>query len=110
MWRVVVLVWLVGAVGSGVLLHLGGVARADVFYPPFLLNWLIFWPLLTIEMLGANACIHGCSSSVPAGMADLITWLLPYQVLDTLTFPIVCAVIAWLIIRGRRRKPGRMLR
>lgn len=78
--------------------------------PPGVLRFVIFWPLLTVEALGESACAHGCSGSLLAGMADLISWLLPFPVLDTLTFLIVCAGIAWLIVRGRRRRPGRMLR
>ena len=110
MKRVLVLIWFLGAIVSAALQYLGDPTVMRGIGPSGLLRLALFWPILTVEALGEDACAHGCSGSLLTGTADLISWLLPFPVLDTLTLLIVCAAIAWLIVRGRRHRQGRMLR
>ena len=106
--RIVIGVWLAGTAVYPLLSS--QVATAVWKAGPFgLLRYVLLWPLVVLESFGEQACAHGCSNSLLVNVADLIDWLLPRRLLDTLTILIVCASVAWAIVRWRRSRRRREL-
>jgi len=110
MKRVLVFIWVVGAIAGATLQYLADSTVMRGVGPSDLQSFVIFWPILTFESLGESACVHGCSGSILYGTGTIFSRLLPIPLPNTLTVLIVCVGIARLIARGRRRRQGRLLR
>lgn len=106
--RVFIGTWLAGAAVDAILIRWTTPVPWEPG-PTDLLRFILFWPLFLLESAGQSACVQGCAS-LTLFLTEDLNALLPLSLLDTLTFLIVCAAVAWLIVRWRRPTRRRMAR